>query len=125
MAEKYIVSGTLRHGVHLDELDGDGRRKARIDVYRDGETFESDDEKLVAKLRRDKVLLTPEEHAAAAAAEGNPGPQRALAAQRQSLEDENARLRAELEAFKATQSPAPADKSTSGKAAAETKPEAK
>jgi len=83
-ATQYQVSGTLKH---------DGQ------VYHDGETFSTEDSLVEKALRRVKAILLPEEYAAEQAASGNTTAQQQLAAQRQSLEDENARLRAQLAAL--------------------------
>ena len=101
MTQQYTVSGSLRHGVVVREATEDQPAKIRVDVYKDGETFESSDEKLVATLRLAGTLLTAEEYAAAAAGEGNVAPQQHLAATRAALEDENAALKAEIEAMRA------------------------
>lgn len=96
MAQTYIVSGTLRHGVVIESARGDRPAETRIDVYHDGDEFSTDDPKLEAQLRAVKTILTAEEYAAAAASEGNTKPQEALAAARVALEDENAALKARL-----------------------------
>lgn len=106
MAQKYIVSGTLNHGVELPELGPDGRHLTRIDVYHDGETFETEDAALERELRATKTILLPEEYAADAASQGNPAAMEQLAAQRQAQADEIERLRAELEQLKAAQATA-------------------
>ena len=93
MATQYQVSGTLKH---------DGQ------TYRDGEAFSTDDAAVEAALRRVRAILLPEEYAAEQAASGNP------AAQRQSLEDEVARLKAELAAARGEQSSQQADASGEG-----------
>ena len=89
MATQYQVSGTLKH---------DGQ------TYHDGESFSTDDSLVEKALRRVRAILLPEEYAAEQAASGNPAAQRELAAQRQSLEDEVARLKAELAAARGEQS---------------------
>ena len=99
MATQYQVSGTLKH---------DGQ------TYRDGEAFSTDDAAVEAALRRVRAILLPEEYAAEQAASGNPAAQRELAAQRQSLEDEVARLKAELAAARGEQSSQQADASGEG-----------
>ena len=94
MATQYTVSGTLRH---------DGQ------TYRDGEAFSTDDAAVEAALRRVRAILLPEEYAAEQAASGNPAAQRELAAQRQSLADEVARLKAELAAARGEGEPPKSD----------------
>lgn len=101
MAQTYKVSGTLNHGVLLDEKGPDGRNLVRVDTYHDGDDFSTDDPKLEAELRAVKTLLTAEEYAAEQAAAGNPAVQAELAATRQALEDENAALKARLAEFEA------------------------
>lgn len=110
MAQKYIVSGTLNHGVELDEKGPDGRPLVRIDVYHDGDEFSTDDPKLEAELRAVKTILLPEEYAALSVAAGNPAPLQQLADERQALSDENAALRARLAELEA----AAAGKSNAG-----------
>ncbi len=105
MGQKYLVSGTLNHGVLLDELNEDGSRKVRYDVYKDGQEFSTDDAALEASLRAGGTILLPEEYAADALASGNSNPAQELAALRQQLQDENALLKAqiaELAALKAS-----------------------
>lgn len=89
MATQYQVSGTLKH---------DGQ------VYRDGETFSTEDSLVEKALRRVKAILLPEEYAAEQAASGNAAAQQQLAQQRQALADENARLKAQLAALQGAQS---------------------
>lgn len=95
MAQKYLTSGTIRHGL----ADGS------VLTFKNGDEFSVDDEGVVAGLRLAGSLLTPEEFAAAEASEGRPQMQQELSAQRMSLEDENARLRAELAALRGESAP--------------------
>ncbi len=112
MGQTYRVSGTLNHGVELDEKGPDGRKLTRVDVYHDGDEFSTDDAKLEAELRFYKAILLPEEYAAAAAGEGNRAPTEQLASERQALADENAALRARLAELEAAAGSAKSGKSS-------------
>ncbi len=88
----YIVQGTLRH---------DGR------TFQHGETFTSDDEALIKRLRHLHALATPAEILPPAAVEE----------QHAALRDENATLKARLAALEAAAQATPPAPTKGGKGA--------
>ena len=81
MGQTYKVSGTLLHG---------GER------FEDGADFTSEDEALLEMLHRERVLLTPEEYAVAAAEEGNGEALQRAAAERAAKDAEIEELKRQL-----------------------------
>lgn len=115
MAQKYLVSGTLQHGVVVEPAKDGKPAVTRVDVYHDGDEFETEDPALERELRRSKSILLPEEYAALAAGEGNAAPLQQLAAERQALSDENAALKARLAELEAAQAASKQSDSAKGK----------
>lgn len=105
---KYRVSGTLQHGVAVD--DGKGNTSVRVDVYHDGDVVDSDElvfardhDKNIAALLVAGTLLTDEKYLEAAAAEGNVAAVQQLATEREAKDQRIADLEAQLAEFQAAQ----------------------
>lgn len=101
---KYVVRGQLLHGELVPGPDG--KPVSEVREYNTGDTFESDDDALVARLRRDGVLQLPTEANPAQAAADLAAVQAErdqLAAERDAQASRAADLEAQLAAILAQQ----------------------